>query len=355
MNPKSVHPTRTLFTLATTITAFWGFAVLPTRVHASPPQYTVTDLGTSGGTSSEAHGINASGQVVGDRYFPGSNPFAVLWTGTTPTNLGPVGYGINASAQIAGFNPNGGSNARAVRVTGGGAEDLGTTDGIASQGFAINDSGQVAGYSFNAAGNRHAVRWTGTTPTDLGTLGGRLSFGYGINESGQVAGSAQASFSNSSLQAARWTGTTVEALGSLGAESVGYSINSSGQVAGSSGGYAVRWTGTTPTNLGVLGAAYGINAFGDVTGMAGSAAFLYDGEATYDLFTLVLPGSGVTSLTIQQYGNSINDSGQIAATGLIGGQTHALRLDPVAAPEPSSAILLIGSLSLLGLSRQRRI
>jgi hypothetical protein len=70
-------------------------------------------------------------------------------------------------------------------------------------------------------------------------------------------------------------------------------------------------------------------------------AFLYTEGTMYDLLTLLLPGSRVTSLVIG-VGGSINDLGQIAATGTINGQTHALRLDPVV-PEPSAALLLIGS------------
>ena len=53
----------------------------------------------------------------------------------------------------------------------------------------------------------------------------------------------------------------------------------------------------------------------------------------YDLFNLLVPGSSVTGLYLDSFGESgnyhLNDSGQIALSGTIGGQTHALRLDPV--------------------------
>ena len=39
--------------------------------------------------------------------------------------------------------------------------------------------------------------------------------------------------------------------------------------------------------------------------------------------------------------------------GTINGQTHALRLDPVATPEPTSALLLLGSSGMLLLRRHR--
>ena len=73
----------------------------------------------------------------------------------------------------------------------------------------------------------------------------------------------------------------------------------------------------------------------------------------YDLFTLLILGSGITDLTVTQNGNAINDSGQIAATGTINGQQRALRLDPITVPEPTSIMLLLSGASLLGLSRRR--
>ena len=80
--------------------------------------------------------------------------------------------------------------------------------------------------------------------------------------------------------------------------------------------------------------------------------FLYTGGTMYDLNTLILPGSGVSNIQVLQNGtNSINDLGQIAAFGVVGGQTRALRLTPT--PEPASAALLLGGAALLGLRRRR--
>ena len=186
----------------------------------------------------------------------------------------------------------------------------------------INDSGQIVG---NRGG--HAAMWSGAAAIDLGTLGGVSSAAFGINASGQVVGSSL---------------TTANEY------------------------HAVMWNSnsTTPIDLGTLGGSssrgFAINIYGDVVGMAFTAGygteapFLYTGGTMYNLNLLLLPGSGVTNLTISNnVGNTINDHRQIAAFGNIGGQTRALRLDPVV-PEPASAALLLGGGALLGLRRRRK-
>jgi probable HAF family extracellular repeat protein len=135
---------------------------------AAPPKYSVTDLGTLGGTASNASGINASGQVTGtsDTTAELFDYHAFLWTPTTPNG------------------------------TEGTIIDLGTLGGTYSEGKAINASGQVAGLSFmpgdSATG---AFIWTPTTPngtsgtlSDSSALGGSSSEAQGINDRGQVTG-----------------------------------------------------------------------------------------------------------------------------------------------------------------------
>lgn len=371
-------------------TALCAFTLLPARIHANAIAYSVTVLdGLGGSFGSSADSINASGQVAGSSYILDNTvTHAVRWTGTTTTDLGSVvpfggiygsdAVGINASGQVAGSykTANGGatygglwSGATPATLNGIGSLNV----NIYASGNAINTSGQVAGVSMMTTNGGvsnfyRAVLWTGATPTNLGTLGGIYSYnsyGYGINDSGQVAGY---STGDGTSHAVRWTGTTPTDLGTLGGGvSEAFGINVTGQVAGGAqttgnAFHAVRWTGTAAEDLGTLGGStsegFGINASGDVVGIsniagnAASHAFLYTGGTMYDLFTLLLLGSGVSDLSINSAG-TINDSGQIAATGTINGQRHALRLDPVAAPEPSSALLLIGSAGLFLLRRRR--
>ena len=75
----------------------------------SVTQYTITDLGTLGGSSSGAGGINNSGQVVGWSDITGNSAGrAFLYDGTAMQDLGTLGgttseaLGINDSGQFVG-------------------------------------------------------------------------------------------------------------------------------------------------------------------------------------------------------------------------------------------------------------
>ncbi len=348
-------------------------AGVPTQLRAQSPHYAITILGSLViGSQDVTQGINSSGQIVG-----ASSGNTVIWTGATPQNLGSIdgvgslGCAINDFGQVAGSYNLTTATYHAVRWTGTTPTDLGTLGGIDSSGYGINASGQVVGTADLSNGAQHAVVWNGTTPTDLGALSANSSTAFGINDSGQIAGE----FSNSiSSNAVRWDGvTTPTMLGALGGQnSVGYNINASGQVVGSAqlangDMHAVVWTGTTPTDLGTLGGsnsfAYGINDQGEAVGMSqtivgntSSDAFLYDNGTMYDLNSLLVSGSGVTSVSIFAESNCINDAGQISAFGIVNGQAHGLLLTPTTVPEPSSAVsLTFGAVWLLCRRRRREI
>jgi probable HAF family extracellular repeat protein len=116
----------------------------------------MTNLGTLGGLSSVAYGINDAGQVVG---------------------VSETGAGAD-HAFITGSN-------------GVGMTDLGTLGGSSSEAHGINDAGQVVGESLTAGGHTFHAFITGpggVGMTDLGTLGGSSSEAHGINDAGQVVG-----------------------------------------------------------------------------------------------------------------------------------------------------------------------
>lgn len=115
-------------------------------------------------------------------------------------------------------------------------------------------------------------------------------------------------------------------------------------------------------DLGTLGGtnsqANGVNSSGwvagtsEVSGGGPMHGFLSIGGTMYDLNNLVTNGSGITITDGGGY-NAINDLGQIAGFGIVGGQRHALLLTPT--PEPTSAALLLGGGALLALRRRRSL
>ena len=227
-SPATTLKTNHLLTASTA--ALCAFTFATARAHASGPQYTVTDLGTLGGSGGAAYGINNAGQVTGYSRIAGDAYFrATLWSAAPPADLGaPIagtysgGYGINADGDVAGYTYTADGYPRAARWFGGVGESLGTLSGPgytgydASYAFGINASDQVAGYSVSAGGGSWlAVRWDGTTAVALDSLGSYLSYGYAINDAGQVAGYGLLA-GNGAFRAARWTGTTAEVLGTLG-------------------------------------------------------------------------------------------------------------------------------------------
>jgi probable HAF family extracellular repeat protein len=130
----------------------------------------VTELGTFGGDSSEAQGINSRDQVVGFAYTPELYP-----------NLG---------FQIP----------HAFLWDKGVLTDLGTLGGNVSLGLETNEKGQVIGWSETSEVDPnsgfpfiHAFVWEDGVMIDLGTLGGNNSFveTNGINNRGQVVGGSE--------------------------------------------------------------------------------------------------------------------------------------------------------------------
>jgi probable HAF family extracellular repeat protein len=225
--------------------------------------YTVTDLGTLGGATSVASGINASDQVSGtaatgavDKYG-GAIVHAFVWDpahgmtdlGTLQSDVDSYGGGINDTGAVAGVSYTAAvpktdkygdtyfvSNDRAVTWDGSHrVKNLGNGDARE-----INDAGEVVGF----IGNR-AILWSGTTKVNLGTLGGSgyQSVALGINGAGQVVGYAPTNDSYQTQHAYLRTPTTPDGTkgtmqdpGSLattpGYPGGGTSVNAAGEVVG---------------------------------------------------------------------------------------------------------------------------
>ena len=176
----------------------------------TPSTNAMTDLGSLGGGTSEAFGINDSGQVTGASSVVSDGWFHAFITDpstNTMTDLGTLGgpqswgIAINASGQIAGYSytasftfTNGGPyHAFVTDATTQAMTDLGTLGGAASEAFAINASGQVVGWSNTSSNTQDGFLYTGGQMLDLNSLldssdaaAYTISGATAINDSGQI-------------------------------------------------------------------------------------------------------------------------------------------------------------------------
>jgi probable HAF family extracellular repeat protein len=168
------------------------------------------------------------------------------------------------------------------------------TDAIA---VGINSNETVVGSSFTPSG-LHAFVADQAGKRDLGTLPGhKASYARAVNASGQIVG-CSSDGGNRRCTAFIYDKGQMTSLGQLPGmtASDALAINDAGVVVGrtyntTGPGHAFVWTAR---------------------------------DGLRDLNQLLSPGSG----WVLQAAAAINSSGQIAGTGVIGGRSHAFRLDP---------------------------
>jgi probable HAF family extracellular repeat protein len=239
--------------------------------------YVITDLGTLGGNSGEAYGINSQGEIVGAAQGVDTAEYTFLIRPLTVngslvwyqdlnhdgindlmTNLGPVGgRAISDNTQIAAdYNivqfdaagnevvtplPNGGegiaiNNNRQVAGNSGSLPVLWQVDAAGNvlsmlaltplpgnpygQAVCVSAAGQAAGASWYVSGNSMNFRATlwqgGAGPTDLSSLGGGTSHALGINTvNGVLQVVGEASLSNGGIRAFRWKNGVMTNLNTL--------------------------------------------------------------------------------------------------------------------------------------------
>lgn len=267
------------------------------------------------GNSGTAFAINNLGQIAGQ-----ANGHAFFYDGTTIYDLGTFGgatsvaYGLNDGGQITGMSMSapdsqGNQYMRAFLHSGSGSldpvlDDIGTLGGTTAYSMALNNAGQVAGAATTADGSTHAFFYDGTMH-DLGTLpGGTYSEACAMNASGIVTGNALPAQGN--YHAFMYNPALTPSFVDLGA------------ITGGTDGYA------SAVNSAGLVAGYS-EADGGVT----EHGFVWDStHGVRDLNKLLDPATGTGWTISWVYG--INDAGQIVGTGFRNGVQEAFLLSPFA-------------------------
>jgi len=340
--------------------------------------YTITDLGTLGGATSTACGINEGGQVVGRSAIATGQLHAFLWEAGTMTDLGTLpqdafsnARSINNRGQVIGDSTMaGGPPFHAALWQNGGVTPLGVLPGgFASFAIGINNRGQLVGASRTADRDVHAFLWQDGEIADLGTLlaSDHQSVARAINSRGQIVGNSSLAIGDppqSPNRAFVLEDNIFTDLGTLGGNwAIAFSINENGQIVGGSytaagGVHGFLWQdgamidlGTfggissanqpsltyscnLPTHFGTLGTTFslanGINNRGQVVGRSITPngedhAFIWTDGVMSDLNDEIPGGSGWTLIEAE----SINGGGQIVGYGVVNNQTHAFLLTPI--------------------------
>ena len=163
---------------------------------------TMQDLGSLGGSYSQAFGINSSGEVVGSsRSQLYGASYAFLYSNGTMQNLGTLGgyssvaYGVNDAGQVVGQSglPGPAYGQHAFLYSNGVMTDLGSFGGDSSA-VGINASGEIVGWA-DTAGNasEHAFLYSNGSMIDLNNLiapdsGWILGSAAAINDNGWIVG-----------------------------------------------------------------------------------------------------------------------------------------------------------------------
>jgi probable HAF family extracellular repeat protein len=322
--------------------------------------YAITDLGTLGGASSLARGLNTAGEVVGQAQTLSGAAHGFLYNDGALTDLGTLGgtnsdaRAINELGQVVGAADLADGTSHAFLYNDTMMSDLGTLPGNSSSSAnAVNDAGQAAGVSYGSNMDQRAFLYSDGAMADIGGLpGADFSGARGINAGGQVIGNSHFRDSTGGyVRAFLDTDGVLTDLGTLGGMNTEIQgVNAGGQVVGFSdtldATHAFLYGDGELADLGTLpgytsSEAMGVNSCGQVVGEADAGsvahAFLYRDGAMVDLNDLIPEGSG----WVLTHATGINDAEQIVGQGTNpDGEAHAYLLTPGESPAASRRLHL---------------
>ena len=287
---------------------------------AALPAYEVRDIGSLGGTTTQAADLNEAGQVTGYSETADGELHGFLYSRGQLRDLGSLGgdgslgNAVNNLGQVTGFAVTPGGQTHAVVYWNGSIMDLAIT-GSDSVGNDINNLGQIAGQRLGADGLNRAFAYIAGITVDLKGPAGFDSYGTAINDVGQVLGTY---YDNAGSHAFLFSlGLKKDVVpGKVSSIYGSQSLNVLGHVTGSfidrgiTHGFVYR--NSRVTDIGSLGGDYSfgfaLNILGDATGVSARAdgqrhAFVYSAARMSDVGTL----GGTTS-----FGYAINASKQVA-------------------------------------------
>jgi probable HAF family extracellular repeat protein len=335
-------------------------------------RYEIIDLGTFGGSTSVALGINNKGQVVGGAGVLSAPRSAFLWDDGVLTDLGNVGvvgsyeaWDVNENTQIVGTITVSGNTFNSFIWEDGQISELSVPD-QSKTALAINDAGQIVGGAIfpPPISGQHAMLLEDGVLTDLTAGGYCWILAWDINTQGDIVGGP-----------CIWRDGANVDLGLLGGGGgAAVSINDLGQAVGNANRadgtvVPVRWDDGEITDLSVLvdpladfvfSKAEAINNKGQIVG-AGTIQFsaasgaVASGAISEGFIVDPLTGAAMLKDTLAAGSGwsaisprDINDKGQIVGAATTPeGFRHAFLMNPLPAiPATSPGVLMLMAIGI---------